>query len=165
MLNFGVYPLYNNFERSQFKRSLLPNAETHIYTNLHLNKPDTVQNLAIECPPIGTGTHFQPPNSNEIWRCTLVWRGTREECLKNMIKYEKWTFSHLLCSGDCRNCRWKMTEEEFDLSYLLGRYGTMANLINEDFSQSIEEMENRPKSKKIKLDSIQAYLELEPKKC
>ena len=57
-----------------------------------------------------------------------------------------------------------MTEEEFDLSYLLGRYGTMANLINEDFSQSIEEMKNRPKSKKIKLDSIQAYLELEPKK-
>ena len=49
-----------------------------------------------------------------------------------------------------------MTGEEFDLSYLLGRYGTMANLINEDFSQSIEEMENRPKSKKIKLDSIQA---------
>ncbi len=40
-----------------------------------------------------------------------------------------------------------MTEEEFDLSYLLGRYGTMANLINEDFSQSIEEMENRPNSK------------------
>ena len=34
-----------------------------------------------------------------------------------------------------------MTEEEFDLSYLLGRYGTMANLINEEFSQSIEEME------------------------
>ena len=51
-----------------------------------------------------------------------------------------------------------MTEEEFDLSYLLGRYGTIANLINEDFSQSIEEMENRPKPKKIKLDSIQTYI-------
>ena len=56
-----------------------------------------------------------------------------------------------------------MTGEEFDLSYLLGRYGTMANLINEDFSQSIKEMENRPKSKKIKLDSIQTYTELEHK--
>ena len=39
----------------------------------------------------------------------------------------------------------------------------MANLMNEDFSQSIEEMENRPKSKKIKLDSIQKYVEIDPK--
>ena len=49
-----------------------------------------------------------------------------------------------------------MTEEE--LSYLLGRYGTMANLINEDFSHSIEEMDSKPKSKNIKLDSIKSYV-------
>ena len=95
----------------------------------------------IECPPIGTDTYFQPSNSNEIWRCTLVWRGTKDDCLNNLVKYEKWVFSHLLQAGNCQRCQWKMTEEEFDLSYLLGRYGTMANLINEEFSQSIEEME------------------------
>ncbi len=33
-----------------------------------------------------------------------------------------------------------MTVEEFDLSNKFGRYGNMANLINEDFSQGKEEM-------------------------
>ncbi len=162
-LHFGVYPLYNNFDRSQFKRCILPDADVNVYTNLHLLDNKNVQNLSIECPPIGTDTYFQPSNSNEIWRCTLVWRGTKDDCLKNLVKYEKWVFSHLLQAGNCKRCQWKMTEEEFDLSNLLGRYGTMANLLNEDFSQSIEEMENRPKSKKIKLDSIETYLELESK--
>ena len=77
-----------------------------------------------------------------------------------MIKYEKWTFSHLLCAGDCLRCRWKMTDEELDLSYQLGRYGTMANVINEDFSKSIEQMNDRPKSKKAKLDNICTYLDV-----
>ena len=136
----------------------------NVYTSLHSINNKHVQNLSIECPPIGTDTYFQPSNSNQIWRCTLVWRGTREECLNNMIKYEKWTFSHLLCSGDCRNCRWKMTEEEFDLSYQLGKYGTMANLTNEDFSQSIEQMNDRPKSKKAKLDEICTYIDVPSKR-
>ena len=70
-----------------------------------------------------------------------MWRGTKDDCLNNLVKYEKWVFSHLLQAGNCKRWQWKMTEEEFDLSYLLGRYGTMANLINEEFSQSIEEME------------------------
>ena len=92
-----------------------------------------------------------------------MWRGTREECLINMVKYEKWIFSHLLVAGDCERCQWKMTDEEFDLSYKLARFGTMANLINEDFSQSLEEMENKPKSKNIKLDSVHTYVDIEPK--
>ena len=43
-----------------------------------------------------------------------MWRGTRDDCLNNMVKYEKWVFSHLLQAGNCKRCRWKMTEEEFD---------------------------------------------------
>ena len=120
--------------------------EVSVYTCLHLNNKKFVQSLNVECPPVGTDTYFQPYKSKEIWRCTLVWPGTRDRCLNYLIKYEKWTFSHLLAAGDCERCRWKMTDEELDLSMNLARFGTMANVINEDFIQSLEQMNNDPKS-------------------
>ncbi len=107
----------------------------------------TYQSLNVDCPPIGVTTYFQPYRSKEIWRCTLVWRGTREQCMEKLVKYERWTFQHLLQAGDCKNCCWKMTDEDFDLSYELALSGTMANLI-----KRIEAMEKDSESKRIKLN-------------
>ena len=96
---------------------------------LHLNKKNSYQSLNVDCPPIGETTYFQPYKSKEIWRSTLVWRGTREECLEKLVKYERWTFQHLLQAGDCKNCRWKMTEEEFELSYELALIETVSLIL------------------------------------